>query len=70
MCAIPIQHRLSTLPDPNNAHYNDYKAWAAGDTTLDWHGRQPAQPATSQGTPTFWTTNDQSNTPPYNQLNQ
>jgi len=67
---MPIEHGLSRLPNPGDPHYNDYKAWAAGDTTLDWHGKESGQIPTAEGSPAFWTTNDQSSTPPYNQLNQ
>jgi len=73
LCKIPIQHRLSTKPD--TPHYADYKAWAAGDTVLDWGGAEPGQGCTiagraAGGSPTVWTTNGQSNTPAYHSLNR
>jgi len=47
-----------------------------GDTVLDWHGAEPQQGKavngmkTAAGSPTVWTTNDQSNTPAYHSVNQ
>jgi len=72
-CSIPIQHRLSTTPD--TPHYAEYRSWAAGDTVLDWVGAEPGQGSASAGraaggSPTVWTTNEQSNTPAYHSLNR
>jgi len=72
-CAIPIQHRLSTTP--NTTHYADYRSWAVGDTVLDWQGAEDGQgeasgQRTAGGSPTVWTTDDQSNTATYHSLNK
>jgi len=59
---------------PNTAHYAYYKAWAAGDTLLDWNGAEPGQGSASDraagGSPSVWTTNDQSDTAAYHPLNR
>jgi len=71
-CSIPIRDRLSTMPD--TPHYAAYRAWAVGDTKLDWQGAEPGQGTfngqNAGGSPTAWTTNDQNNNAAYHALNR
>ena len=59
---------------PNTDHYDGLRAWSMGDTKLDWHGAESGQGSfeghTAGGSPTVWTTNDQSNTDAYHALNR
>jgi len=59
LCAIPITH--------NNLRNGTTNPWKAGDSFLDWYGRELFQTQTSpghglaEGTPADWTTNNSSN---------
>jgi len=59
---------------PNNDHYAAFGAWAVGDTKLDWQGAESGQGSfegnAAGGSPTVWTTNDQSGGDAYHALNR
>jgi len=71
-CSIPIRHSLSTTP--NTVHYYEYRSWAVGDMLLDWHGVEHGQGSVNgkraAGSPSVWTTDDQSNNAAYHPLNR
>jgi len=72
-CSIPFRHRLSAIP--HTAHYAQYRSWAHNDTVLDWYGAEQGQGRDSAGhiaagSPTVWTTNDQSNMAAFHPLNR
>jgi len=63
----------TTIPDTQ--HYADYRAWAQGDTVLDWGGAEAGQGTASggraaHGSPAAWTTDDSSNSAAYHSLNR
>jgi len=53
-CAI--DHRVLSVGTTN--HFSMYNTWRAGDTKLDWFGREPTQHQSAEGTPLAWTTNN------------
>jgi len=65
-CKVPIQYDLTSPRTPNILVFNQYKAWAVGDTVLDWNGAEQGQGSASgraaAGSPSAWTTYDQSST--------
>ena len=57
-----------------DGHFDAYNAWSAGDTKLDWHGVESGQGfylgRQADGSPSIWTTNDDSAGAGYSPLNK